>query len=144
MDTIERKIIEHLYLKEKMKAKHLAKALNLTRREVNQYLYYKLNDVCVRDLLFQWSLKQPIESEEVKLIIGLIPKPQEPSPIRCENCMNFRRGLCNGRGHICDDFEPAPHLSKEELKLWPKYGDATRIRKKEQEKEDKKRKNGIE
>ena len=41
MDEIERKIIEQLAKEEKMKAKQIAKKLNVTRREVNQCLYYK-------------------------------------------------------------------------------------------------------
>ena len=140
MDEIERKIIEQLAKEEKMKAKQIAKKLNVTRREVNQCLYYKLTDVCKRDMFFFWSLKRPITSEKVKMIIEMMNKPAEPSKVRCEYCMNYRRELCNGRGHICEKFEPVPQIDDDDLKNYPKEGDATRIRMKVDERNVKCRK----
>ena len=137
MDEIEIKIIEQLAKEEKMKAKQIAKNLNITRREVNQCLYYKLTDVCKRDMFFFWSLKQPITSEKVKMIIEIMNKPVGPSKERCEYCMSYKRELCNGKGHICENFEPAPHIDDDDLKNYPKEGDATRIRMKVGEKKEK-------
>ena len=46
----------------------------------------------------------------------------------CLVCKDFKKGLCFGRVSICNDFEKAYEVPKNEQKFWPEYGDATSIR----------------
>ena len=80
------------------------------------------------------------EELKVKIIIEIMNKPAGPSKERCEYCMSYKRELCNGKGHIFENFEPAPQIDDDDLKSSPKEGDATRIRMKVGEKKDKYRK----
>lgn len=59
MDGLEGKIIELLTVHGKLKAKDIVDKLKVTKKEVNQCLYYKLSDICTRDEEYFWSLKQP-------------------------------------------------------------------------------------
>lgn len=45
--------------------------------------------------------------------------------INCRKCKLYRREDCVGERQICELFETAPDISKEEMDQWPKYGDAT-------------------
>lgn len=60
MDGLEQKIIELLMVHEKLKAKEIAKQLNITKKEVNQCLYYRLGDICAKDVFNFWRLKGTI------------------------------------------------------------------------------------
>ena len=49
-------------------------------------------------------------------------------PYTCKDCMLYKNETCFGKKELCADFNPAPRVSKSEMELWPKYGDATRFK----------------
>ena len=60
-----------------------------------------------------------IQEEELEEEIE--QKVEEPKKLKCSDCMEYRNGNCSGVSiDICDDFQFAPTLSKEETKFWPK------------------------
>lgn len=63
---------------------------------------------------------QPVPRVE----ISLVKEPAEKQAKR-ENCVDYRRGNCNGMRCICEDYEAAYDITEEEKALWPEYGDAT-------------------
>lgn len=46
----------------------------------------------------------------------------------CRDCKWYVSEECFGQKRICNDFKEAAILSKQEIKNWPQYGDATYFR----------------
>jgi len=64
MDTTAQKILSIVETRGPIKASDIAKITGLERREINQYLYYKLNSFCVQNENYEWlALSNTDESE---------------------------------------------------------------------------------
>ena len=56
--SLNEKIVQYLLTHHSCMAKEIAKALNVTRKEVNSLLYGSLKGLVIQDLLYRWSLRQ--------------------------------------------------------------------------------------
>ncbi len=52
----------------------------------------------------------------------------EPKQVDCKKCILYKREDCFVESQICAHFEPSPDISEEEIRSWPKYGDASYYR----------------
>lgn len=63
------------------------------------------------------NIKADFRNEEIRSVL-----------VNCRKCKLYRRDDCIGESSICELFEVAPDISKEEMDNWPKFGDASRNR----------------
>ena len=64
-------------------------------------------------------------------VIGqkLFIEPQLRKIRNCDNCFRRHTGDCTSlSGNVCEDFIARQKMTKEEMDLWPEYGDATAFR----------------
>lgn len=103
---------------------------------IGQYKYEKYGESVLKvinDYLDVYTSKK--ETQEVPVdatkkikpsaTIETIEKQNIPS---CKRCKLRLRNDCFGAKEICEDFEYVPEITDEELDSWPKYGDATMIK----------------
>ena len=50
------------------------------------------------------------------------------SKSQCNNCMEYKNGNCFGFKSICSNYRPSPEISRDEMAMWPKLGDASYYR----------------
>jgi hypothetical protein len=80
MNEIESGIINVLKQDVPLRAREIAKALRVTRREVNHYLYTSLKGLVIQDKQCKWRLKMTTQTVGEQLSLPF-ERQQEQSPL---------------------------------------------------------------
>ena len=75
MNQTESGIINVLKQGAPLRAGDIAKALSISRREVNHYLYTSLNGLVTQDSQYRWTLKSASKVEGEQLLIPFEEQP---------------------------------------------------------------------
>jgi hypothetical protein len=75
MNQTESGIINVLKQGALLRAGDIAKALSISRREVNHYLYTSLNRLVIQDSQYRWTLKSALKVEGEQLLIPFEEQP---------------------------------------------------------------------
>jgi len=76
MNKIESAIINMLKQGVPLRSRDIARALNVTRKEVNYYLYTSLRTSVIQDQQYRWTIKSALQVEKQLSLFFEIPQEQ--------------------------------------------------------------------